>query len=457
MTAEQIIERLRKKGFEAYIVGGAVRDMLMGLKPKDKDIATSASPEEIKEIFKDATYKAEGKSFLVSFIDGIEVATYRTDTYKGFDAHDVIIKPAKTLEEDVLRRDLTINAMAYDPFEERIIDYVNGKEDLKNRIIRFVGEAKFRIYEDPNRIIRACRFLAQIDGTFEDETFRALLFYSMYVPEHVDKERIKLEIMKAMKIKKASVFFKALWDIGVLEFIFPSLAECWNHEHGPYHVEDVFYHNMMSGDSVSTKYPLIKLASYLHDVGKPIACEINPRTNDVWFKDHESVGADQVEKELKILRFSNKDISFISNLIRLHMRISYERLSPKSVRRTLVMLNDAGIPYKSLLRLSVSDRRGNFKTNRYYGLRDVYNLYKAFKTEVERKNPVSSFSHLALNGNDIMNLTGLKPGREVGKMLTFILDKVVENPELNNKESLEKLVLEELNHCRKTNAVRLEF
>jgi len=445
MTAEQIIERLRKRGFEAYIVGGAVRDMLMGLKPIDKDVATSASVEEVKEIFKDAHYKAEGKSFLVSFVDGIEVATYRTDTYKGLDAHDVIIKPAKTLEEDVLRRDLTINAMAYDPFEERIIDYVNGQEDLKNRVIKFVGEPKFRIHEDPNRIIRACRFLAKIDGTFDDTTFSNLLLYSVYVPKYVDKERIRTEILKAMKIKKASLFFKSLWDIGALSYIFPSLADCWNHKHGPYHIEDVFYHNMMSGDSVSTKYPLIKLASYLHDVGKPIACDINPRTNDVWFKDHEFVGADQVAKELKILKFSNSEISLISNLIRLHMRISYERLSPKSIRRTLVMLNDAGIHYKDLLRLAVSDRRGNFKTNRYYGLRDVYQLLRSFKTEVERKNPASCFSQLALNGNDIMNLTGLKPGKDIGKMLTFLLDKVVENPDLNTKEELSKLLKEKVN------------
>ncbi len=444
MTAEQIIERLRKKGFEAYIVGGAVRDMLMGLKPKDKDVVTSASPEEISEIFKDSNYKAEGKSFLVSFVDGIEVSTYRTDTYKGLNARNVVIKKAKTLEEDVLRRDLTINAMAYDPFEERIIDYVNGKEDLKNRVIRFVGDPKFRIYEDPNRIIRACRFLAKIDGSFDEDTFRNLLFYSTYVSEHVDKERIMLEIKKAMKIKRASIFFKALMDIEALSYIFPSLADCWNHEHGPYHIEDVFYHNMMSGDSVSTKYPLIKLASYLHDVGKPIACNINPRTNDVWFKDHEYVGADQVAKELKILKFSNNEISYISNLIRLHMRISHERLSPKSIRRTLVMLSDAGIHYKDLLRLAVSDRRGNFKTSRYYGLRDVYELLRAFKTELDRKNPVSCFAQLALNGKDIMDITGLKPGKEIGRMLKFLLEKVIEDPEQNTKEKLQKLVLEEL-------------
>ena len=109
------------------------------------------------------------------------------------------------------------------------------------------------------------------------------------------------------------------------------------------------------------------------------------------------------------------------------------------------MLNDAGIPYKSLLRLSISDRRGNFKSNRHYGLRDVYDLYRSFKTEVERKNPVSSFANLALNGNDVMNLTGLKPGKEIGKMLNYLLDCVVENPELNTRDSLEKLVLEKVN------------
>jgi hypothetical protein len=180
----------------------------------------------------------------------------------------------------------------------------------------------------------------------------------------------------------------------------------------------------------------------LHDIGKPISCRINPRTDDVWFREHECTGADKAAEELKTLRFTSDEISFISNLIRLHMRISYERLSPKSVRRTLVMLNDAGIPYKNLLRLAVSDSRGNFKTNQHYGLRNIRELLTAFKTELDRKNPASCFAQLALNGKDVMDITGLKPGKEVGKALKFLLENVIEDPELNTKESLEKLLLE---------------
>lgn len=442
MTAEQIIERLRRKGFEAYIVGGAVRDMLMGLKPKDKDVVTSADPDEIKEIFPDCKVKSEGKSFLVTFVNGIEVATYRKDTYQGYDAHNVVIKKAKTLEEDVFRRDLTINAIAYDPFEDKILDYVNGQHDIKYKIIRFVGDPKFRIWEDPNRIIRACRFYAQIEGDFDLESLRDLELLAHYIPDYVDKERIRLEILKAMKIKKASLFFIALHNIDALKYIFPSLENCWEHKHGPYHIEDIFFHNMMAGDSVSSRFPLVKLASYLHDIGKPISCRINPHTNDIWFKEHEYTGADAALQELENLRFSKEERNFISTLIRLHMRISYERLSPKAVRRTLVILKEAGIPYRNLLRLAVSDSRGNYKTNQHYGRQNIYELLKAFKTELERKNPASCFSQLALNGNDIMRISGLKPGREIGVVLKFLLEKVIEDPELNNKESLEKLVLD---------------
>ena len=442
MNAYEIAKRLRDKGFESFFVGGFVRDKLMGIKSKDIDVVTNADPNEIREIFKDCSFKAKGKKFLVSYVDNIEVATYRKDTYHGLDSSSVDIEKVKTLEEDVSRRDLTINAIAMDPFTGDIYDYVNGIEDLKNKIIRFVGEPRFRIWEDPNRIIRACRFYAMLDGTIEENTFTSLKENASYVSEFVDVDRIRLEILKAMKIKKASLFFRCLYDIDVLEYIFPSLHNCWAHEHGKYHIEDVFYHNMMAGDSVSTKYPFVKLASYLHDVGKPIACDINPLTNEIWFKGHDDCGADAVRKELDYLGFSGHNVNLISNLIRLHMRISNVRLTPKAIRRTLKMLEDAGINYKDLLRLSISDRRGNFKTSQYYGIRDAYELLRDFKKEIEAKPPDTKFSHLALNGYEIMELTGFKPGKDVGKVKEFLLDKVLDDPGLNTKEKLTEFVLQ---------------
>lgn len=441
MVAEEIVKKLQDFGYEAYFAGGCVRDMLLDIKPKDKDIATSATPEELTKIFKDNEIKSVGKSFLVTFIDGIEVATFRKDKYRGLDDKNVKVKSVRTSKEDSERRDLTINAMFFDPISNKVIDYVNGQDDLKKRIIRFVGDPEKRIWEDPNRIIRACRFYAKIDGYFDDNTFETLLKKSNYI-QNISPERIRIEILKSMEIKKASLFFRALYDIGVLIYIFPSLHKCYNHSGGPYHIEPVFDHCMSSGDHCSTKFPLIKLASYLHDIGKPISCRINPLTNDIWFEGHDHSGAKEVEKELKFLRFSNDEISYIKNLIYHHMRISHERLSPKSIRRTLKSLVDNNILWKDLLRVSISDKMGNYKSSKYYSIKDVYSLVKSFKTEVNRKDPVNVFSDLKINGFDVMKITGLNPGKEVGLYLKYLLDLVVDNPELNERDKLIDLIIE---------------
>ena len=442
LNAEEIIERLRHYGHEAYIVGGAVRDKLMGLEPKDKDICTSASPDEVETIFSDCNYKSFGKSFFVSFVDEIEVSTFRIDRYQGLNDKNVEIKPAKTAKEDVMRRDFTINGLLLDPFTNQIIDYVDGTKDIERRVIRFIGTPEHRIWEDPNRIVRACRFAAKINGDFEEKTWESLKKYSDYIDSLVDSERIQKEIMKAMEIKKASLFFRALHDIGGLLYIFPSLENCVDVPGGPHHIEPVFDHCMMSGDSVSTKYPLIKLASYLHDVGKGICVRINPRTDDIWFEGHDSEGAKAVEDELRDLRFSNEDIIFIRNLIDLHMRISTSRLSPRAVRRTLKMLEDYNISYKSLIRLSISDKRGNIRNSRFLTLLTIKELVLCFLNEINRENKTSKFSDLKVDGYEIMKITGLNQGKYIGEILEYLLDCTIEDPNLNNPEDLKRLILE---------------
>lgn len=450
MTAEDIVLKLQDSGQEAYLVGGCVRDMLLGLKPKDKDIATSATPSQIMEIFKNEKIKSYGKSFLVTVVDNIEVATFRTDVYTGLNDKNVEVVQAKSAREDALRRDFTINALFLNPKTNEIIDYVDGQTDLKNRIIRFVGDPKHRIWEDPNRIIRACRFLAKIDGNFDPLTFEFLKNYSDYIESLVSPERIRIEILKAMEIKKASLFFRALFDIGALKYIFPSLNRCYDLNGGPYHIEPVFDHCVASGDHARTKYPLIKLAAYLHDVGKGISCRMNPKTQDVWFEGHEETGCEAAIEELNNLRFSNEEISYISSLVKLHMRIARERLSPKGVRRTLTSLREVNIPYQDLLRVSICDKMGGYKSRTYYNISDVYHLAKAFKQEVNRKNPVSAFCDLKVNGYDIMEITGLKPGKEVGEILKRLMDLVLDRSELNEKETLKNIVYEWGDYVKKS-------
>ncbi len=439
MNAKDIVLKLQDFGYESYFVGGCVRDMILNVPYKDIDISTNAEPDQLIHIFKDQEIKTFGKSFLVTFINGIEVATFRTDNYKGLNDKDVEIKVTKSAEEDAKRRDFTINSIFYDPVSEKIIDYVNGQEDLKSKIIRFTGNAANRIWEDPNRIIRACRFLAKIDGKFSTETFTALFKYSNYV-RFVKSERIRLEIMKAMKIKRASLFFESLHKIDVLKYILPSMNNSYGHQGGPYHLETVFEHCMLSGDHANTKNELIKFAAYLHDVGKPISSRINPKTNNIWFQGHEKTGSKEVKKELENLKFSNEEINLISGLILLHMRISNERLQPKAIRRTLKILNDLNIPYQSLLRVSICDKMGNLKSRKKYKLKNVYDLVKKFKQEINRKDSVNKYTDLKINGYDVMEVTGLSPGKEVGEILKIIFDKVIDQPELNDKETLINIV-----------------
>jgi tRNA nucleotidyltransferase/poly(A) polymerase len=444
MKEIEVVKRLQQKGFKAFFVGGCVRDMLMGLNPKDIDIVTSANPDEIIDIFKDQNVKEVGKNFGVILVNDIEVATFRLDKYFGGSDKNCEITFVKSLEEDVQRRDLTCNGLALDPITNIIYDYVNGQEDIKNKIIRFIGNSHHRIIEDPNRIIRACRFNAKIDGNFESDTFENLCKYSDYIESLVAPERIRLEILKAMEIKKASIFFRNLYEIDGLKYIFPSLNKAYLHPGGPYHIEDVFDHCMMAGDHIQTKYPLIKLAGYLHDIGKPISCRINPGTNDIWFEGHEETGAKASSEELLNLRFSIDESKYISNLVGLHMRINHERLGPKGVRRTLRALSEAGITYKELLRVSIGDKMGGLKSQKTYRIGEVKTLAKSFRDEINRK-PTTKYSDLKVNGNDIMDITGLKPGKQIRVILDYLMDQTLENPELNNIEDLTKLIKEKNN------------
>ena len=444
MNAEEIIMKLQDNGFEAYLVGGYVRDMILGVKSKDKDIATNADPETLEKLFKEQDIKSAGKSFLVTFINGIEVATFRTDHYNGLNDKNVKIEKVRTAEEDAKRRDFTINSLFFDPVKNQIIDYVGGQDDLKNKIIRFTGDPKKRIWEDPNRIIRACRFLAKIDGDFDKETFEILKTYSDYVETMIKSERIRLELIKAMSIKKASLFFRALHDINALKYIFPSMDNSYLHPGGPYHIEDIFDHLMMAGDHCSTRYPIEKLAAYLHDIGKPISSRINPRTDDLWFEGHAETGDVAARVELENLRFSAEEINIISYLIKLHMRISYSRMTPKGIRRTLKALYDAGVPYKSLLRVSICDKMGGLKSQKHYSCKDVMELAGDFRKVINEK-PAKKFGDLKLNGNDIMEITGLKPSPKIGEILNYLLDQVLDEPELNEREKLIELMKEKIN------------
>jgi tRNA nucleotidyltransferase/poly(A) polymerase len=417
-------------------VGGAIRDLLDGKIASDIDIATSANARQIEGLFKGHKLAKGGTYFKVIFVDGIEVATFRKDVYKGLSDKDVQVVEAKTIIEDLARRDLTVNAMAFCQFTGEIIDPYEGRDDLKKRKIKFVGTARDRIYEDPNRIIRACRFLAVIDGIFDQETKESLKNMGYLVEKYVTPERIRVEVLKAMKARYASIFFNALHEINVLQYIFPSLDCCYYFDvHGKHHREEIITHSLLAGDNISSKYPLIKLAAYLHDVGKPPACKYNPKTQDVKFTGHEIEGRDLVVDELERLTFSKKEIDYISALVRLHMRTFS---TEKSIRRLVSKLNEHDIDFRDLYRLKLADSKANIIKGPfpYTAVRaDFIRIEKALKTDSENR-----FDQLAINGKDIMEITELKSGPSIGKIKDILLNLILDYPEYNNKNNLKSIM-----------------
>lgn len=435
-TPSYIIIKLCDFGYDTYIVGGAVRDLLDGKNPSDIDIVTAANPRQIEQLFKNHKLTRAGTYFKVTFVDGIEVATFRKDIYKGLNDKDVQVVEAKTILEDLARRDLTINAMAFCQFTGEVIDPYKGVDDLKKRRIKFVGDSKKRIYEDPNRIIRACRFLAVIDGIFDERTKRALKDMRHLVRKYVAPERIRIEILKAMKARYASVFFNALHEIDVLQYIFSSLDCCYYFDvHGLHHRESIITHSLLAGDNISSKYPLIKLATYLHDVGKPPACKYNPKTKDVKFTGHDVEGKYLLLDELKHLTFSSKEIDYITTLVRLHMNTFS---SEKSIRKIAHKLNEHDIDLIDLYRLKLADSKANIIKGPYpyQAIRgDFKRIKKALEPRTENR-----FDELAINGKDIMEITGLKPGPKIGALKDILLDMILEYPEYNDKKNLKHII-----------------
>ena len=426
-----IVRRLCDNNCDTYIVGGGIRDMLLGNNPDDYDVVTEATPDKVLELFKDCKVKQVGKSFGVILVEGYEVATFRHDRYKD---SKCIVSFADTIHEDLGRRDLTVNAMAFCELTGELIDDHGGREDLEKRIIKFVGDPHERINEDPCRILRACRFKAKIDGTFDLDTFSALNIAVVWHEKlkEVAPERIRLEILKAMKIPKASIFFEALHEIGALEYILQSLATCWGHEHGAHHKENVWEHCMYAGDSITTDDPILKLTGYLHDVGKPAAFK------DGKFILHEVLGRDLIQDELKKLTFTSDEIHRICGLVRLHMN-SIQKMRPKAIRKLLKKFDERGVVIDDFIVLRKADRKANIAREDFTP-EEWIAMEQQLRQEIVEEKPFNIHS-LAFKGGDVIKEFSLKPGPMIGKLQEMMLDYIIEvGQEFNTYTELRTVV-----------------
>ncbi|MBW2653974.1 MAG: CCA tRNA nucleotidyltransferase [Deltaproteobacteria bacterium] len=425
-TLPFILDRFKENGFQAYIVGGAVRDMLLQKTPDDFDILTNASIKEIQTLFSDQKVKTVGKTFPVCLVDGIEISSGRT----AFDISDFP-------ESDLAKRDFTINAMACDSITKKVIDPFNGRKDLENTIIRFTRDPEKRIHEDPVRMIRACRFVAMIDGALSLSSL-AVILENKDLLDPVARERIHHEIMKALGLKRPSLFFKALKKTGLLVKIFPSLDRCHDLDGGPHHGETVFEHNMLVGDALSPRFPVLRLAGFLHDAGKFDAAKI--KNGKLTFAGHEN-HTRAVVHDLTTLRFSVKDITYITSLIKTHMRPLVKQTTPKATRRLLAMLDKYGLDYRDFMRMRIADKKGNLAEGKTpYTLSAIRVRLKKIFDELSGQESLQ-MNHLEITGNDIIRLTGVAPGPEIGKIKLLLFEKIVDDPELNNYNELKQLCL----------------
>jgi tRNA nucleotidyltransferase (CCA-adding enzyme) len=436
-TVYKIIETLCKNGFEAYLAGGCVRDMLMGIEPSDFDVVTDARPDVIKALFRGRRVTVAGRSFNVCIVDGIEVATYRRGRFCSMADPKRNMALSDNIHDDLKRRDLSINAMAFCPYSGDIIDDFNGVDDLKNKVIRFTENPADRIKEDPCRILRACRFLSKIEGRFDPATFDALCRYKTFVKRFVAPERVRLEILKSLEYDRPSIFFKALHDIGVLGDILPCLEKCFGLDGGPDHNETVFDHCMKVGDALPAKSILLRLAGFFHDVGKAETAAF--KNGKPVFINHEKA-IDGLLSDLMALKFSTDELTFVKNLITIHMRRVDSDTSSKAVRRLIVTLREKGISYTDFLRFKIANRKGN-AAKPDFTLSEIKSMAAKFRAELSGETRRAfEKKDLAVTGFDVMRILGVPAGPVVGQTLQTLMDAVIDDPALNTYEKLTRLI-----------------
>ncbi|MBF0468804.1 MAG: CCA tRNA nucleotidyltransferase [Desulfamplus sp.] len=432
-----IAGRLTQKGFKALFAGGAVRDMVMGKEPVDFDIVTNARYEDILGIFSEEKVKKVGKTFAVCVVNGIEVASCRSgsSSASGTDS--------SFPECDLAKRDITINSMAFDPLSDSFIDPFGGKQDLKDRIIRFTGNPEERIAEDPLRMVRACRFASLLRGSLAPSTLESIIKHRTLIVDNTAPERIRHEILKAMSHAKPSLFFRTLKAAGLLELIFPSLSRCDDLDGGPHHGETVLEHCLLSGDALSPAKPVLRLAGYLHDAGKYDAAQI--KDGQITFPDHEKM-AGAVIDDLQKLRFSSEEIKFIDAVIKTHMRPLKADSTPKAARRLLAFLEKHDIKWQTFMQMRIADKAANL-AKQPYTRSDIRLRVDKIRQELENNkikggNVVLSLRDLEISGHDIMKLLNMSPCPEVGKIMNHLFECVIDEPSLNNIEALKKLVVQ---------------
>ena len=434
---KSVTDKLKNKGFEAFIVGGCVRDFLRGDEPHDWDIATNAKPGQIQKVFPKSFY--ENKFLTVTVKTGsknerlkeIEITTYRVEAKYTDKRHPDEIKFAKTIKEDLARRDFTVNAIAIDCSSPRLeqIDPFKGQKDLENKVIRAVGNPEHRFSEDALRMMRAVRFATTLDFTIEPQTVKAIKKKACLL-RAISKERIREELIKIIMADKAADGIELLRELGLLKYIVPELEEGCGVSQAKHHIYECYEHAVLSLKYAAEKgFNLqVRMASLLHDIGKPKTKR--GQGEKATFYGHEIVGAKMAGQILARLRFSKKDIEKIVKLVRFHLfYYNVDEVTESSVRRLVRQVGPESM--EELLQVRMADRIGSgVPKAEPYKLRHL-----KYVIEKVSKDPISA-KMLKVSGNDVIKQLGIKPGPKIGYILDILLGYVLNDPKKNKKDFL---------------------
>jgi tRNA nucleotidyltransferase (CCA-adding enzyme) len=403
-------------GFQCYLVGGAVRDMLLGREVQDFDIATNALPDDVTGLFRRVIPTGIKHGTVTVLFKGsrFEVTTFRVDReyLDGRRPESVDFSPS--IEEDLERRDFTINAIAYDLQARRLLDPHGGRKDLKAGLIRAIGDPLKRFQEDGLRPIRACRFAAQLGFRIEERTFQNIPG-SIDTVKKVSAERVREELIRILEAPSPSVGLLLLDGCGLLDFILPELTDCKNVDQGQLHRYDVYHHLLYACDAAPRDNPVVRLAALFHDLGKPQTASGSP-DGEIHFHRHEQLSAELADKILRRLRFSNLTVRRVCHLVAQHMFHYEEQWSDAAVRRFIARVGVENIP--DLLALRRADQLAMI------GRRFVSGSLIAFQKRIEQtlaQDRILKVEDLAIDGNDLMNELGIAPGPQVGLILRHLL------------------------------------
>lgn len=449
-----IFDKFANSGYEIYLVGGGVRDLLLGRSLHDCDFTTNAQPEIIQNIVPDSFYdNIFGTVGTIIKTDKgeekYEITTFRTEQGYTDKRHPDKVSWGKSLDEDLKRRELTINAMAIGFTKTQIanlksqsqnsnfksnlelIDLFDGKTDLENKIIRAVGDPNERFSEDALRMMRAIRFSSQLGFTIEPATFLAIQKNASLINQ-ISKERIKDELFKILGSSFPSEGITLLLTSGLLQFIIPELLEGYGMSQAKHHIYDVWTHSLMSLKNCPSKDPLVRLATLLHDIGKPIVAKGEGENRT--FYNHEVVGEKIVRNVAERLKFSKKEEEKLIILVRWHQFTVDDRQTDSAIRRFIRNVGKENL--EDMIALRVGDRLGG-------GAKETSWRLEKFKKRLEEVQ-IQPFSvtDLKINGNDVMKTLGIPSGQKVGKILSELFKEVEEKKIENEREILLKRLQE---------------